>query len=226
MSEHPVPLRHHLDLLEVYARNIERMRTDASQLHLLASNYAGYLQSASEYSLVKSEGVIDYQRHLEHLNVIDKFEGLVPHLRKVLTASPDWHFSANQVDLLPIALVLGRRDLAEELAANVLATGRSTPFWESYVGALVALLQRKPVTPYRGKPKGMERHWALYIELMQVRSEPLAREQAVAKISASFDRCNQDRRLLNVTHIDPAPIRPLKWDLRLHFVLAWGLNET
>lgn len=86
--------------------------------------------------------------------------------------------------------------------------------------ALAALLAR---STYEAKPpsrlRGMEKHWVLYLQLI----EAIAREQdvapAVEAVHASFQRCGRDTRIWQFGNIDPSGNSPIEWDCRLAYIL-------
>ncbi|MGY4516307.1 hypothetical protein [Lysobacter sp. HA18] len=218
-----------MDPATLYLRTAETARTSLASLArepakraYVPINYRIYLQSASGYSLHASSDIQSYVAELERFKPVDTFTSMLEFVESGEFPALFASCSANDVDLLAVPLLLGRNDLARRYLEGFLLTSSSGPFWSSYVQGLGALARGLAFDPnLPTKPRGMEKHWLLYVQLMSAMTggDPTV-GSAKANIEASFRHCNRDKRLTMTSHIDPNGTHPVSWDLRLAYVLA------
>ena len=91
--------------------------------------------------------------------------------------------------------------------------------WNGYSAALVNL-HREDIRPMAvPQPKGHEKYFVPYIELMTA-ADNTQLDAARLAIAASFEVRNRDRRFTDWLGLDGDGNRPVRWDLRLYAIEA------
>ncbi|WP_447592530.1 hypothetical protein [Aquipseudomonas campi] len=209
-------------LLEKAARHEKAILIVANKENgasLLSLNLSGYVQAISTYCLMTSVCLDSYARALEKFNVVEKFESLLMLRQDAEPGRNHFNYTAEDVDIIAVVIALGRFDLAIAYLRDVLATVDLNPLWSAYVMGLSSWQKSAEFYWSSSKPKGMQKHWMLYIEFMKLSAQEQDTHVVVQEIAQSFLRCNGDKRLVEITHIDPSGTFPISWDLRLAYIV-------
>ncbi|MFC0682910.1 hypothetical protein ACFFGH_34210 [Lysobacter korlensis] len=169
-----------------------------------------------------SSGTEDYVAQLERFAPVEALLSLLEFVESSEFPALFASCSADDIDILAIPLLLGRKDLARRYLEGFLLKSSLRRVWASYVQGLGAMARGVPFEPsLPPRPKGMEKHWLLYVRLMSALAggDPDTCSATTA-IGVSFQRCNSDKRLTETSHIDPNGTHPVPWDLRLAYVVA------
>lgn len=207
-------------------KNIPMLAADKSRHGLLPLNFRSYIRSVSSYCLRTTSDLDSYAEALRKFGVIEKFEDLMNIHQNQKQASLFAHYSADDVDIVAVPIATRRFDLAIPYISDVLAPAKSNALWSSYVNGLKSIRSPIELPSVTSKPKGMEKHWLLYFRLIECLSRNKVCPTVELEIDQSFSRCNGDKRLVEVTHIDPCGSFPLSWDLRSSYLKALAAYET
>jgi len=216
------PMQLHLETIEMVRASLATLAREPAKRAYIPINYRTYLRAASSYSIRVSSGVESYATELARFEPINVLEALLDFIESQEFPSLFSSCSADDIDVVAIPLLLGRNDLARRYLEGFLLKCSPHRVWASYLAGLGALTRGVNFTPkLPPKPSLMEKHWLLYVQLMSALAGDEAKICPVADaIELSFRRCNDDKRLVNITHIDPNGTHPVSWDLRFAYVLA------
>ena len=213
---------HYLESMESLDKTIVERKLKSGSPRHLRGLYQTYVQYASAYSLGQTNDAAAYAATLRAFNPLAKIEALLE-LRASEGADDDFKdFNARDVDILTAPIALGRIDLAQRYVLEVLSKARCTPLWNAYVLGLRSLVLKQPFGFELTKLTGMEKHWVLYMRLMEVLSVKGDPSETVVQIDASFAKHNTYRRFMNGSYIDPSGLYPQPWDVRRQYILALG----
>lgn len=215
-----------LKIAAMNEKNIPTLVEDKSRRGFLPLNFRSYVRSISSYCLRTTNDFSSYAEALRKFSAIEKFEDLLCFYREQEQPSVFANYSADDVDIVAVPIALGRFDLAIPYISDVLVPAKSNALWSCYVKCLKSI--RAPVEPEPNisKPKGMEKHWLLYIQLMECLSKNYDCSTIEQEIDNSFSRCNGDKRLVEISHIDPSGNFPITWDLRRSYLKKLAAHET
>jgi len=215
-----------LKIASMNEKNIPMLAGDMSRRGFLPLNYRSYIRSVSSYCLRTTKDFGSYAEALRKFTAIEKFEELLSFHQSQEFPSVFASYSGDDVDIVAVPIALGRFDLAIPYISNVLAPAKSNPLWSGYVKGLTAIREPIEIELKISKPKSMEKHWVLYIQLMASLSIKEASATIEQEINQSFSRCNGDKRLVEITHIDPSGNFPVAWDLRRSYLQELAAYET
>lgn len=215
-----------LNVAAMNEKNIEALSKDKSRRGFLPVNFRSYIRSISSYCLRSTGSLKTYADALLTFSALEKFEELLMFHQNGEQPSVFSNYSADDVDIVAVPIALGRFDLASSYISNVLIPAKSNPLWSTYVKGLNSLTSPTILSIGRSNFSGMEKHWALYIKLLECISQKIDTSAIREEITKSYLRCNGDGRLVEVTHIDPSGSFPVSWDLRLSYISELAAHET
>ena len=147
--------------------NFDVLAGDPSKRAYLPLSYRTYLRAASGYSLRTSTCSEEFAKRLEEFDPLPVLRSLLD-----IADSGEWpslfsRFNAFDVDLIAIPVLLNSPSLAVRYLESCLLRSTSVPLWNTYVDGLASLVRGTSFEPtYPKQPKGLEKHWVLYIRLM------------------------------------------------------------
>jgi hypothetical protein len=102
----------------------------------------------------------------------------------------------------------------------------SSPFWREYQEAIAKLIRGEPYEPKPlRKLRGLERHWATYLGLIQAATHGAPLEPTLAAIDESFAARNADHRLRDSYDVEGTGRQPAKWDFRKESLLMYVAHK-
>lgn len=189
----------------------------------LEANIVSYLEARLEKAVLQSNTAEDCSRLLRASDGMAYFRKLVEvgTARRQASANQEGIAGgSNAIDVVALPIFAGELGTARYFVEHVLLPERGTPFWSEYVRGMASLLAATAYSPnVPSKLQGIEKHWALYLTLIQSITNNQNSAAAIEAISTSFQRYSQDKRIWQFGHIDPSGNSPVQWDCRFAYIL-------
>jgi hypothetical protein len=171
----------------------------------------------------KAEG-IDFLRGRGGVELLERYHALNSRLLAGFLAGTSQAAVANDVTPVHVAWLLDREPLGDVMLtivgdARVARHWPHTKFWDEYHRAMAALVGRDRYQPRPLKPKGYEKCWVPYLDLVAALTAGQDAAPELTACATSFERRNRDKRLTDWKMQDGDGRSPVKWDFRAPSIL-------
>ena len=153
----------------------------------------------------------------EAINEFSKINGSA--YDALLSGAAEGAAVTNDPTLLCLAWFCGVSDAARSMLEilrddRVRRVSPLTRFWAEFARGLIVLHDKGHYEAEELKVRGYEYHWKPYLRLISALSKQSGVAIALSEVEQSFQRRNQDKRLLDWRTIDGDGKRPVRWDFR------------
>jgi hypothetical protein len=208
-----------------------KAKGEAAREHMNVSSALDLLlRIAVGHRSTEAEG-IDFLRTRRCVELLERYHEVNSRLLVgVLDGAPKAAV-ANDVTVVHLAWLLDQHALGDAMLAIVCDPRVSnywphTKFWAEYDRAMAALVARERYEPRPLKPKGYEKRWVPYLDLVAALTAGRDPAPELAAGAVSFEERNRDKRLLDWKMQDGDGRSPVKWDFRAPSILKrWRAGQ-